>query len=510
MEAESSRVEFVEENGIKVRVEHNHDKPGKCKTFFNPKMKICRELVVSALAAMIDSTDRKLPLQALDSFGATGILGMLLKAKFGDNVDVSINDLDPVSMENIKVNCQENNLKVKDGGQGQIEVINLDARILLHQRQYDFVCLDPYGTVAPFLDPVFHNVRNKGVVVLVSTDVAGIYGKFPNVAERNYGSYLVKTDYFKELAARVVIGAAMRSAARCNKGLEVLCTVAVEHFVLTVVKICRGPTHADRCLPKVHKLIHCHMCQDRAFYPETHTPIENPYSLLQCVCKQENLGKTAVELGPFWSGPLYNTEYLHHMLQSAHNLQFSQRLKSLLETLIVESLCLGKTYKMPSFDKPKNQNRQATEDNSSISNSESNELCHKDVQSLEQNSTSSTQGNSDKTDINNANGETDEGSHQTSNGGKRPLEKDDSSTESKTKKLKLDVGSNGLDMPLFFQNVHTMMLKGCDLPKANKLVAMLHTEGYRAARTHFEPHAVRTNATLTQLADIIKRHWPSK
>lgn len=37
-----------------------------------------------------------------------------------------------------------------------------------------------------------------------------------------------------------------------------------------------------------------------------------------------------------------------------------------------------------------------------------------------------------------------------------------------------------------------------------KLVGLLHKGGYRASRTHFEPQAVRTNATLQQLADVIK------
>ena len=44
MEAEGNGKEsqVVEENGVTVALYHNHDKPGKCKTFYNPKMKTCR------------------------------------------------------------------------------------------------------------------------------------------------------------------------------------------------------------------------------------------------------------------------------------------------------------------------------------------------------------------------------------------------------------------------------------------------------------------------------------
>ena len=32
----------IDENGISVTVKPDSDKPGKCKTFYNPVMKICR------------------------------------------------------------------------------------------------------------------------------------------------------------------------------------------------------------------------------------------------------------------------------------------------------------------------------------------------------------------------------------------------------------------------------------------------------------------------------------
>lgn len=59
-----------------------------------------------------------------------------------------------------------------------------------------------------------------------------------------------------------------RAAARCNKGIEVLLAVALEHFVLVVVRVLRGPSLADDSAKKIRYLIHCQWCEERIFQKE--------------------------------------------------------------------------------------------------------------------------------------------------------------------------------------------------------------------------------------------------
>ena len=70
--------------------------------------------------------------------------------------------------------------------------------------------LDPYGTTVQFLDAAFRNIYNTGVMVITSTDIASLYGKCPQVTLRNYSAYTLKTDYNKEVAARIVLAVAAR------------------------------------------------------------------------------------------------------------------------------------------------------------------------------------------------------------------------------------------------------------------------------------------------------------
>jgi len=73
--------------------------------------------------------------------------------------------------------------------------------------------LDPFGCITNFLDAAFRNVFNGGVVVATATDIASLYGTCPAPALRNYGARIVRTDFIKEVAARVVVSALARSAA---------------------------------------------------------------------------------------------------------------------------------------------------------------------------------------------------------------------------------------------------------------------------------------------------------
>jgi len=71
--------------------------------------------------------------------------------------------------------------------------------------------LDPFGCITNFLDAAFRNVFNGGVIIATATDIASLYGTCPAPALRNYAAHIVRTDFFKELAARIVVSALARS-----------------------------------------------------------------------------------------------------------------------------------------------------------------------------------------------------------------------------------------------------------------------------------------------------------
>ncbi|XP_064371631.1 TRMT1-like protein isoform X2 [Dromaius novaehollandiae] len=466
-----SSPEVLKESDTDVQVLPNYSTPQKTDSYFNPKMKLNRQLIFCALAVLAE--ERK-PIECLDAFGATGIMGLQWAKHLGSSVKVTINDCNENSVAMIQENCHLNKMKVilnakeddtdeaiEDGEEsvGTIEVTKMDANVIMHLRSFDFIHLDPFGTSVNYLDSAFRNVRNLGIVSLTSTDISSLYAKAQNVALRHYGCNIVRTEYYKELAARIVIASVARAAARCNKGIEVLLAVALEHFVLVVVRVLRGPSPADDSAKKIKYLIHCQWCEERIFQRESSMVEENPYQQLPCDCYGSMPGKTAVVLGPLWSGALFNTGFLRRMLFEA--LQYGlEETQPLLKTLVCEAECT--TLKQFSIHSSTDENKQEecgvyikTPDTSAEFY-----LIH----------------------------------------GKR---KSNEVIRNTTKRQKCE---SSAEHPAFYYNIHRHSIKGMNMPKLNKFLSYLSKAGYRVSRTHFDPMGVRTNAPLAQFKAILVKY----
>uniref|UniRef100_A0A8D2J3Z0 tRNA (guanine(27)-N(2))-dimethyltransferase n=2 Tax=Varanus komodoensis TaxID=61221 RepID=A0A8D2J3Z0_VARKO len=470
--APKSTYEVLKEADTDVQVLPNYSTPQKTDSYFNPKMKLNRQLIVCALAVLAE--ERK-PLKCLDAFGATGIMGLQWAKHLGSSVKVTINDYNQNSVTMIQENCHLNKMKVVmnikeeedceeavEEGEANvptIEVTQMDANVIMHLRAFDFIHLDPFGSSVNYLDAAFRNVRNLGIVSVTSTDISSLYSKAQHVAQRHYGCNIVRTEYFRELAARMVIAAVARAAARCNKGIEVLLAVALEHFVLVQVRVLRGPSPADDTVKKIRYLIHCQWCEERVFKKEGNMIEENPYRQLPCDCYSRMTGKTANELGPLWSGSLFNTGFLRRMLFEA--VQYGlEDIQTLLKTLICEAECT--TLKQFSIHGPSSQNKQ--------------EECGVFIKTPDAAADYYVvHGKRKSNEI-------------SQNGAKR--RKPESTAEH----------------PAFYYNIHRHSIKGMNMPKLNKFLHYLSQAGYRVSRTHFDPMGVRTNAPLVQFKSILVKY----
>ncbi|XP_063282261.1 TRMT1-like protein isoform X2 [Pelobates fuscus] len=459
--------EILHESNTDVQVLPNFNTPHKSGTFFNPKMKINRQLIFCALAVLVEERS---PLECLDAFGSTGVMGLQWAKHLGTSVKVTINDISEQSVAMIRENCALNKMKVleKKGEEESelleegeeyvrsVEVTQVDANVLMHLRSFDFIHLDPFGTSVNYLDAAFRNVRNMGIISVTSTDTGSLYAKSLHVAKRHYGCNIIRTEYFKELAARIVICSIARAAARCNKGIEVLLSVALEHFVLVVVRVVRGPTQADESIKKINMLIHCHWCEERIFQKEGNMVEENSYKQLPCDCHKSMPGRSAVNLGPMWSGSLFNTGFLRRMLFESVQ-HGAEDIQPLLKTLICEAECT--TLKQFSI----NSNPSSQEESGVFIKVE----------------------------------DTREGS---ANPGKRKLDLN----QIATKRFKSETTRN--EHPPFYYSIHRHTIGGLNIPKLNRILQYLSEAGFLVSRTHFDPTGIRTDAPLATLTSILKKN----
>ncbi|XP_040292302.1 TRMT1-like protein [Bufo bufo] len=462
--------EILQESNTEVQILPNSDTPQKSGTFFNPVMKTNRQLIFCALAVL---TEERKPLECLDAFSSTGIMGLQWAKHLGSSVKVTLNDISDSSVAVIQGNCHLNKIRAvmkidktdeaeceikeeEDDFEGTIEVTQMDANVLMHMRAFDFIHLDPFGTSVNYLDAAFRNVRNLGIVSVTSTDTSSLYAKTVHVAKRHYGCNIIRTEYYKELAARVVLSAVARAAARCNKGIEVLLSVALEHFVLVIVRVLRGPSLADESTKMINNVIHCHWCEERIFQKEGNMIEENPYKLLPCDCHLSMPGRSAVMLGPVWSGSLFNAGFLRRMLFEATTRGLSD-LQAILKTLICESECT--TPKQ--FAVQPSQGNQAEESGVFIK--------------IPEGDVSAAPGKRKCPDMNTA----------------------------APKRMKTEVRA---EHPPFYYSIHRHAIGGLNIPKLNKILQYLSEAGFLVSRTHFDPTGIRTNASLASLKAILKKN----
>ncbi|XP_030628353.1 TRMT1-like protein [Chanos chanos] len=468
----SDEYEIMKELGTNVQLLPNHSTPQKTDTYFNRKMKTNRQLVFCSLAVLAEERN---PLECLDAFGATGIMGLQWAKHLRSAVKVTINDINEACVKMIRENCHLNHIRVEGSrtprpaeGVGEpdtpiasVEVVKMDANVIMHLRPFDYIHLDPFGTAVNYLDAAFRNVRNLGIVSVTSTDTGSLYSKSPNVTLRHYGCHIVRTEYYRELAARMVVASVARAAARCNKGIEVLLAVALEHFVLVVVRVLRGPTQADESAKRLRQLLHCQWCEERVFLKPGSMVEESLYRQLPCQCHGSMPGKTAVQLGPLWSGPLFNTGFLRRMLVAAvqHSMEDIQ---PLVKTLICEADCTT----LKSF---------SVTGHSVLANQVECGVVIKTLQKVEEADTADQSG-------------------------KRKSGED---TGNLVKKLKSDVS---LEHPAFYYSIHRHSIRGMNMPKLNKFLQYLTEAGFRVSRTHFDPTGVRTDATLDQFKSVLTKY----
>ena len=215
---------LVREGGCELRVSARlASSPGGTAGFFNPRMRANREFALAALAAATALRLRESgqpTAHALDACAASGALGLRwatqgqsaaaaaaravrpLDTRPLPEIRVHLNDLDEQCVRLCEVNVTANGLSTR------VEAVHArDCRALLCERVFDFVHLDPFGSVAPQLDAAFGSAPHGSVVSLTATDTAAIYGIYP------------RCEHLRTACARPRRSGRVRSGSAWQRGL---------------------------------------------------------------------------------------------------------------------------------------------------------------------------------------------------------------------------------------------------------------------------------------------------
>ncbi|CAL1541398.1 unnamed protein product [Lymnaea stagnalis] len=543
----------IKELGVNIHNDFTDSKPKIKAKRFNRKLKLFREFTLATLSALTEIKQTQLrcdtgtdnvisQVSALDALACTGVAGIQWKKHLSSRVHVTLADRDDVTKltSNSEANdfsCSEfhlNPLRVpgdlhESQSEKEVHVCNAEAKAVMVMEAFNFIYLNPQKNATTYFEPAFNSLTCRGLLCFVFPDVS-LFARSAHVVQRYYGVDVVKTEYLKELTARIIIGSLARAAARSNKGIMVQYVISFEDYLLICVKVCRGHAAADTSLTELAKLQHCRLCEQRNFIPQQLALLEDPYSLLACKCKEKNPGKTAVSLGPMWKGPIYDWDFLNLLHKHGKQISLSSKFFEVIHLLLGECMCAQ--IDQPTGAAPEDKNaketgeklRNGTElpattqalnepalqggDSPSADQRQSNDQSLNSEPSLEkatQPAIPQSEKPMDITETEASGNPSEECSESALNTLKRKLEHLESEKPNEAKRHHKALTDNqrepkSANVP-FYYNVSKF--KRTNIPKLDKLVTILRCAGYKASRTHFDHSAIRTTASVDEFLTIL-------
>jgi tRNA (guanine26-N2/guanine27-N2)-dimethyltransferase len=274
--------------------------PSAAAVFYNPEMELNRDINVAVTAAFIERLLSKKgikreALRYVDAFSASGIRGLRIACEVG--IHTTMNDWSKDAFELIKENIKLNRLEEKT------LVTCKNANMLLHEKKFHIVDVDPFGTPAPSLDAASSSVQS--MLSVTATDTAPLCGAHLNSGIRKYASVPLNTEYHSEMGLRVLLGACARELAKHEKGMQPLLSHVTRHYVRIYLEIVHGAKHADKTLRSMGFNIHCPTCGFRK-------PVYGLAVHIQEKCPI--CGATTQIAGPLWLGPFREPGFCNEVI----------------------------------------------------------------------------------------------------------------------------------------------------------------------------------------------------
>ncbi len=273
--------------------------------FYNPRMVLCRDIGVAMTRALGIS-------DYLDALSASGIRGMRVTREAGTE-RVTLNDFDPRAVELMQRNVARNDL--------DCIITEKNANVLMHQEHFQAVDLDPFGSPSPFLSAASRSARSY--LFITATDTAPLCGAHLKSGIRKYMARPLRTDYHREMGARILLGLAARELARLDKGTKPLLTHVTDHYARTYLRVIKGAAAADRSLQSLGFVEHCNSCGSFELLAEP-----RPAGLCPHCSSPTTLA------GPMWLGSIQDPAVIISALKIG---DLGERAKKILATCATEA-----------------------------------------------------------------------------------------------------------------------------------------------------------------------------
>lgn len=234
-------MKVVDERSVKIRVPETDKLSSQNKIFYNPERVIDRDLSVLILNAL-GWKDFKM----IDLMAASGVRGLRV-CKECKPKKVYFNDISPSSAENIKNNIERNNL----GCETSVHCMDANHFLYSEKKGFDYVDVDPFGTVLPYLEASIKFLSNHGLLGLSTFDKSTLVGRYAKKCYRTYSSHPSRGFNEKEVGLRILVKEVVSRAGVYDKALTPVYSVDLGDHYRVFFKCRKGARRVDRLLEEV-------------------------------------------------------------------------------------------------------------------------------------------------------------------------------------------------------------------------------------------------------------------
>ncbi|MFT4260826.1 MAG: hypothetical protein ACMXX9_00145 [Candidatus Woesearchaeota archaeon] len=228
---------YVIEESAKIKVDLEPIVHKKMNVFYNPDMKLNRDLSIYILQEYSKDNWRVgLPL------AGSGIRAIRIKKEVTNELEIHVNDLKQDFKERIDETCRLNEV--------ELNVHNEDANVFLSKHKFDYVDVDPFGSPNPFLDSAVRSLKNKGILAVTATDTGALCGSFVNACKRKYWAKPKRDERMHENGLRILIRKIQLVGAQHSLALIPIYSISQLHYMKVFFFVDKGKKKVDELLKK--------------------------------------------------------------------------------------------------------------------------------------------------------------------------------------------------------------------------------------------------------------------
>lgn len=318
---------MAKEGSAAIKIpEHKISK--KMPVFYNPEMKLNRDISVQIIKYYKPKT-------ILDLLAASGIRSIRF-IKEAKAKDITINDLNPKAIKNIKQNLKLNKIKNKN-----IKILNQDANLLLRSsKRFDYIDLDPFGSPITYLNSAVYALNKNGILAVTATDLSSLSGSYPKTCKRRYNSLSLKNEFMHESAIRILIYAVQTIAFQHEKALIPILSYYQNHYIRIYFKNIGKVEKMNQIMNNHNYILYCKKCLNRKI---SNLPLKQ-----YCSCKNK-----FDFIGPLYTGSLQDKKLLNYISKNLDD-KLIKTLKQEIETVgfyNFHKICKAYKRQIPKFDK---------------------------------------------------------------------------------------------------------------------------------------------------------------